>query len=85
MEVKNFSDYKFLAAIPAVLSKNPTNKVILQDNNGASVGRSLFSAKIYLVLRHCFPFPSGLNEKSKEGNNLKNRNELEIKKIEKSK
>ena len=56
-----------MAAIPAVLSKNPTNKVILQDNNGASVGRSLFSAKIYLVLRHCFPLPSGLGNKGNKG------------------
>ncbi|WP_318641715.1 hypothetical protein [Flavobacterium ardleyense] len=40
-----FYDY-YVAAIPAVLSKNPTNKVILHKEKGASVSRSFFGKKL---------------------------------------
>ncbi len=40
-----FDDY-FLAAFPAVLSKNATNKLLLHKEIGASVGRSISLAKI---------------------------------------
>ena len=44
--VKDIFDDYFLAAFPAVLSKNATNKLLLHKEIGASVGRSISLAKI---------------------------------------